>query len=97
MVDPLEHQGVEKIDRSDRSDVHSHVSTAVATIFEFVKENGLIDIFIEGEPDSPIKQQLSNAFSQVRKLEQQIYQLSISEDAYESDDNEPRSNGNSLW
>jgi len=63
---------------SERSDVHNHVSNAVAIIFDFVKNNGKIEVYERSRADSISKKQLTDSFTQVNQLEQQITRLNMS-------------------
>ncbi len=65
---------------SDRNEVHNLTNTAVATIFQFVKDRGRIAIHEAGKPTSQDQKQLTDAFYQVQAIEAQIEQLDRSED-----------------
>ncbi len=70
---------------SNRSDIHNLVSTAVTTIFDFVKEDGRVEIHEAGDKSaSPIQKQLADAFAQVHALEEQISRLTVTEDQEEA-------------
>ncbi|MFO8101338.1 MAG: terpene synthase family protein [Dehalococcoidia bacterium] len=61
---------------SSRNDVHNLVNTAVTTIFEFIKEDGQVDIREAGDHIvSPIQKQMVDAFAHVHSLEEQIARL----------------------
>ncbi len=62
---------------ANRNDVHNLVSTAVATIFEFVKDEGSIEVHEAGKSTSTVQEQLTAAFSQVHALETQISKLTF--------------------
>ncbi len=60
---------------ANRSDVHNQISAAVATIFDFVKDSGRIDICNGRNSYHPVQQELAAAFTKVRDLENRISKL----------------------
>ncbi|GEM_PF-5661638 len=78
---------------TNRSEVQNLVSTSVATIFEFVKDEGRIEVHEAGKTASPVQEQLTEAFSQVHALEEQIARLTFSEDQKEVNQDNSESEG----
>ncbi len=59
-----------------KNEVQNSVKTAVATIFDFVKDGGKIEVREGGKTESKVQKELTKAFSQVHNLEDQIEQFS---------------------